>query len=90
MSGSAAQQRQHDEQEQQRELSDRIIVLHNGKLAADGEPAAVIATAVYHATLFPLPVYALPSISAWSPPFQRPRPSSRAPPANTTSLIRSM
>jgi branched-chain amino acid transport system ATP-binding protein len=29
-----------------RELSDRIIVLHNGKLAADGEPAAVIASPV--------------------------------------------
>ena len=29
-----------------RELSDRIIVLHNGRLAADGEPAAVIASDV--------------------------------------------
>jgi branched-chain amino acid transport system ATP-binding protein len=29
-----------------RELSDRIIVLHNGRLAADGEPAAVIASPV--------------------------------------------
>ncbi len=29
-----------------RELSDRIIVLHNGKLVADGEPAAVIASPV--------------------------------------------
>jgi branched-chain amino acid transport system ATP-binding protein len=29
-----------------RELSDRIIVLHNGKLAADGEPAEVIASPV--------------------------------------------
>jgi len=29
-----------------RELSDRIIVLHNGKLAADGVPAEVIASAV--------------------------------------------
>ncbi|MBL8380148.1 MAG: ABC transporter ATP-binding protein [Burkholderiales bacterium] len=27
-----------------RELSDRIIVLHNGQLVADGEPAAVIAS----------------------------------------------
>ena len=29
-----------------RELSDRIIVLHNGKLVADGEPAAVIASPI--------------------------------------------
>jgi branched-chain amino acid transport system ATP-binding protein len=29
-----------------RELADRIIVLHNGKLVADGEPAAVIAMPV--------------------------------------------
>lgn len=29
-----------------RELSDRIIVLHNGELVADGEPEAVIASAV--------------------------------------------
>jgi branched-chain amino acid transport system ATP-binding protein len=29
-----------------RELADRIIVLHNGNLVADGEPAAVIASPV--------------------------------------------
>ena len=29
-----------------RSLADRIIVLHNGKLVADGEPAAVIASAI--------------------------------------------
>ncbi|MFP5406237.1 MAG: ABC transporter ATP-binding protein, partial [Gammaproteobacteria bacterium] len=29
-----------------RELSDRIIVLHNGRLAADGPPAVVIASPV--------------------------------------------
>jgi branched-chain amino acid transport system ATP-binding protein len=29
-----------------RELSDRIVVLHNGALVADGEPAAVIAMPV--------------------------------------------
>jgi branched-chain amino acid transport system ATP-binding protein len=29
-----------------RELSDRIIVLHNGQLVADGEPAEVIASPV--------------------------------------------
>jgi branched-chain amino acid transport system ATP-binding protein len=29
-----------------RELSDRIVVLHNGQLVADGEPAAVIASPV--------------------------------------------
>ncbi len=29
-----------------RELADRIIVLHNGSLVADGEPAAVIASPI--------------------------------------------
>jgi branched-chain amino acid transport system ATP-binding protein len=29
-----------------RELSDRIVVLHNGRLVADGEPAAVIASPI--------------------------------------------
>jgi branched-chain amino acid transport system ATP-binding protein len=29
-----------------RELADRIIVLHNGQLVADGEPAAVIASPI--------------------------------------------
>jgi branched-chain amino acid transport system ATP-binding protein len=29
-----------------RELADRIVVLHNGQLVADGEPAAVIASPV--------------------------------------------
>jgi len=29
-----------------RELSDRIIVLHNGQLVADGEPAEVIASPI--------------------------------------------
>jgi len=29
-----------------RSLADRIIVLHNGRLAADGEPAEVIASAI--------------------------------------------
>jgi branched-chain amino acid transport system ATP-binding protein len=29
-----------------RELSDRIVVLHNGTLVADGEPAEVIASPV--------------------------------------------
>ena len=29
-----------------RELADRIVVLHNGRLVADGEPAAVIASPV--------------------------------------------
>jgi branched-chain amino acid transport system ATP-binding protein len=29
-----------------RELADRIIVLHNGELVADGEPATVIASPV--------------------------------------------
>ena len=29
-----------------RELADRIVVLHNGKLVADGEPADVIASPI--------------------------------------------
>jgi len=29
-----------------RELADRIVVLHNGALVADGEPAAVIASPI--------------------------------------------
>jgi len=29
-----------------RELADRIVVLHNGKLVADGEPATVIASPI--------------------------------------------
>ena len=29
-----------------RELADRIVVLHNGQLVADGEPAAVIASPI--------------------------------------------
>jgi branched-chain amino acid transport system ATP-binding protein len=29
-----------------RELADRIVVLHNGKLVADGEPEAVIASPI--------------------------------------------
>jgi branched-chain amino acid transport system ATP-binding protein len=29
-----------------RELADRIIVLHNGQLVADGEPAKVIASPI--------------------------------------------
>jgi branched-chain amino acid transport system ATP-binding protein len=29
-----------------RELADRIIVLHNGRLVADGEPAEVIASPI--------------------------------------------
>ena len=29
-----------------RSLADRIVVLHNGRLVADGEPAAVIASPI--------------------------------------------
>jgi branched-chain amino acid transport system ATP-binding protein len=29
-----------------RELADRIVVLHNGRLVADGEPAAVMASPI--------------------------------------------
>jgi branched-chain amino acid transport system ATP-binding protein len=42
-----------------RELADRIIVLHQGRLVADGEPATVIASSVvqqaYLGVVAPLP-----------------------------------
>ena len=38
-----------------RKLSDRIIVLHNGKLAADGEPAEVIASPVVQQAYLGMP-----------------------------------
>jgi branched-chain amino acid transport system ATP-binding protein len=38
-----------------RELSDRIIVLHNGALVADGEPAAVIASPIVQQAYLGLP-----------------------------------
>ncbi|MFN0183883.1 MAG: ABC transporter ATP-binding protein [Aquabacterium sp.] len=39
-----------------RELSDRIVVLHNGALVADGEPAAVIASPVVQSAYLGLAV----------------------------------
>ena len=47
-----------------RELADRIIVLHNGALVADGEPAAVIASpVVQEAYLGVAPQVPLPPVS---------------------------
>jgi branched-chain amino acid transport system ATP-binding protein len=39
-----------------RELADRIIVLHNGTLVADGEPADVIASPVVQEAYLGVPV----------------------------------
>jgi len=41
-----------------RELADRIIVLHNGQLVADGEPAAVIASPVVQNAYLGVPLTA--------------------------------
>ena len=41
-----------------RSLADRIVVLHNGRLVADGEPAAVIASAVVQEAYLGLPAAA--------------------------------
>lgn len=41
-----------------RELADRIVVLHNGQLVADGEPAAVIASPVVQQAYLGLPAEA--------------------------------
>lgn len=39
-----------------RELADRIVVLHNGRLVADGEPGAVIASPVVQSAYLGLPM----------------------------------
>ncbi|HEX2542398.1 MAG TPA: ABC transporter ATP-binding protein [Caldimonas sp.] len=41
-----------------RELADRIIVLHNGQLVADGEPEAVIASPIVQQAYLGMPVVA--------------------------------
>jgi ABC-type branched-subunit amino acid transport system ATPase component len=50
-----------------RELADRIIVLHNGQLVADGEPAAVIASPIVQQAYLGL-----------APARRQPRPSASA------------
>ena len=52
-----------------RELADRIIVLHNGQLVADGEPAAVIAS--------PVVQQAYLGLAAEDEPGESERPASR-------------
>jgi len=47
-----------------RSLADRIIVLHNGSLVADGEPAAVIASPVVQQAYLGLPADAEGSAAA--------------------------
>jgi len=57
-----------------RELADRIIVLHNGALVADGEPADVIASpVVQEAYLGIAPVTARPELVEGSPVFAQNR-----------------
>jgi len=61
-----------------RELSDRIIVLHNGALVADGEPAAVIASPVVQQAYLGGPATeAGPSAASDDTP-PRPLPADRA------------
>ena len=58
-----------------RELADRIIVLHNGQLVADGEPAAVIASPVVQGAylgLSPEPSAALDATTSAIPTFPDP------------------
>jgi branched-chain amino acid transport system ATP-binding protein len=47
-----------------RELADRIIVLHNGRLVADGDPATVIASPVVQGAYLGLPVEAAAEVQA--------------------------
>jgi branched-chain amino acid transport system ATP-binding protein len=47
-----------------RELADRIIVLHNGQLVADGEPEAVIASPVVQQAYLGMPVAAVAAEAA--------------------------
>jgi branched-chain amino acid transport system ATP-binding protein len=39
-----------------RELSDRIVVLHNGQLVADGKPAEVISSPIVQQAYLGVPV----------------------------------
>lgn len=57
-----------------RELADRIIVLHNGQLVADGEPATVIASPVVQQAYLGLVPEAGPEADPVGSPF-RPSPS---------------
>ena len=59
-----------------RELADRIIVLHNGQLVADGEPAAVIASPIVQQAYLGLPAETGLEASTDSTP-PRPRPAER-------------
>jgi len=58
-----------------RELADRIVVLHNGQLVADGPPAEVIASPVVQQAYLGLPAELGPTAQDRSPP--RPLPSER-------------
>jgi len=52
-----------------RELADRIIVLHNGQLVADGEPAAVIAAPIVQQAYLGLTAEASPAGQDGTAPF---------------------
>src|SRR4029453_15683052 len=54
-----------------RELADRIIVLHNGTLVADGDPATVIASPIVQEAYLGI---ATPSDSQREQPLPRPAP----------------
>jgi branched-chain amino acid transport system ATP-binding protein len=51
-----------------RELADRIVVLHNGQLVADGEPEAVIASPIVQSAYLGLPAEASTPAQAEPPP----------------------
>jgi branched-chain amino acid transport system ATP-binding protein len=53
-----------------RELADRIIVLHNGQLVADGEPAAVMASPVVQEAYLGLAQPSPASHDVWPEPLK--------------------
>ena len=81
----ASARRSSDEQSHQNQDADdhsERVVINVARLKQPDAPAI-------HPTTFALPLIAMPSINPTSPPRHRPKPSLRAPPANTTSLMRS-
>jgi len=64
-----------------RELSDRIVVLHNGAMVADGEPAAVIASPIVQQAYLGMAAEDEPGLAPvpadWREPGESERPASR-------------
>ncbi|MBT9486288.1 MAG: ABC transporter ATP-binding protein [Rubrivivax sp.] len=64
-----------------RELSDRIVVLHNGQLVADGEPSAVIASPVVQQAYLGMAAEDEPGLAPvpadWREPGESERPAGR-------------